>query len=475
MKLVQNLNLKQTQKLVMTQELRNSIELLALSTVELAERIQQELIENPLLEEVNNPEKSNLELDSIQEAKQKAIQDFLQKTDFQYLDNYSLEYQTRRNFDNEAANQYQKLLESNSKSQSLSEYLLEQLRLFHLTQAEFELGEILISMIDKNGFIPQTTEELARELNVDFKTLKKVRQQIHELDPIGIGARDLTHSLFIQAKILYPKDYKLHKIIKEYLKDLEKLDYKKISKQMNLEESEVIQISKRIASLQPFPASSFVSEKPEYIIPDAVVLEAEGEFIVVLNDEWLPKISINKDYKNFLLQSKSVEEKNYFDTKINSAKWLIRSINQRKYTLLRVLNCIVEFQIDFFRFGVNYIKPLTLRDIAGKLDIHESTISRVTSNKYVQTNWGIVELKWFFSSGVRNHDGEKESSKKIQEILKNVIKNEDPESPYSDQEIVEIMQKQGIEIARRTIAKYRKILKILPASSRKRVLNNKKE
>ncbi|MCX8000150.1 MAG: RNA polymerase sigma-54 factor, partial [Leptospiraceae bacterium] len=279
MKLVQNLNLKQTQKLVMTQELRNSIELLALSTVELAERIQQELIENPLLEEVNNPEKSNLELDSIQEAKQKAIQDFLQKTDFQYLDNYSLEYQTRRNFDNEAANQYQKLLESNSKSQSLSEYLLEQLRLFHLTQKEFELGEILISMIDKNGFIPQTTEELAKELNVDFKTLKKVRQQIHELDPIGIGARDLTHSLFIQAKILYPKDYKLHKIIKEYLKDLEKLDYKKISKQMNLEESEIIQISKRIASLQPFPASSFVAEKPEYIIPDAVIIEAEGEFI----------------------------------------------------------------------------------------------------------------------------------------------------------------------------------------------------
>ncbi|MCX7999905.1 MAG: RNA polymerase factor sigma-54, partial [Leptospiraceae bacterium] len=340
---------------------------------------------------------------------------------------------------------------------------------------EFELGEILISMIDKNGFISQTTEELAKELNVDFKIVKKVRQCIHELDPIGIGAIDLTHSLFIQAKLLYPKDYKLHKIIKEYLKDLEKLDYKKIAKQMDLAEKEIIQISKKIASLQPFPASGFVSEKPEYIIPDAIVLETEGEFVVVLNDEWLPKVSISKEYKNFLIQSKSIEEKNYFDSKINSAKWLIRSINQRKYTLLKVLNCIVEFQIDFFRFGVNHIKPLTLRDIAEKLDIHESTISRVTSNKYIQTNWGIVELKWFFSSGVRTHDGEKESSKKIQELLKNLIKNESPESPYSDQEIVELMQKQGIEIARRTIAKYRKILKILPASSRKKAFNNRKE
>lgn len=473
MKLVQNLNIKQTQKLIMTQELRNSIELLALSTADLAERIQQELIENPLLEEINNPEKSELEVDSILDTKQKEVREFFSRTDNQYLDTYSfeLENKTRNfgNFDNEAANRFQKLIESNSKSQSLSEYLLDQLRLFYLTQEEFKTGEILISMIDKNGFLPQKTEELAKELKKSVHQIKKVLKYIHQLDPIGIGARDFKHSLFIQAKILYPNDSRLHKLIKYHLKDLEKLDYKKISKQMNLEENEIIQLSKKIATLQPFPAASFNSEKPEYIVPDAIVVEVEGEFVVVLNDEWIPKISINSEYKNLLFKSKSLDEKNYFESKINSAKWLIRSIHQRRYTLLRVMNCIVDFQIDFFRFGVNYLKPLTLRDIAEKLDIHESTISRITSNKYVQTNWGVLELKWFFSSGLRTHDGEKESSKKIQEILKNLIKTENPESPLSDQEIVELMQKQGIEIARRTIAKYRKILKILPANLRKRL------
>lgn len=476
MKLVQNLNLKQTQKLIMTQELRNSIELLALSTVDLAERIQQELIENPLLEEINNPEKSELEIDSALDKKQKEIQEFFSKTDNQYLDTYSFEFDIKtRNLDNEAANRFQKLIESKSKAQSLSEYLLEQLRLFYLTQEEFKTGEILISMIDKNGFLPKKTEELAKELRKSVSHIKKVLKYIHQLDPIGIGARDFKHSLFIQSKILYPNDLKLHKLIKYHLKDLEKLDYKKISKQMDLEENEIIQLSKKIATLQPFPASGFNSEKPEYIIPDAIVIEIEGDFVVILNDEWIPKISINKEYKNLVFKFKSLDEKNYFDSKINSAKWLIRSIHQRRYTLLRVLNCIVDFQIDFFRFGVNYLKPLTLRDIAEKLDIHESTISRVTSNKYVQTNWGVLELKWFFSSGIRTQDGERESSKKIQEILKNLIKTENPESPLSDQEIVELMQKQGIEIARRTIAKYRKILKILPANLRKRLQSKSME
>lgn len=474
MKLIQNLNLRQTQKLVMTQELKNSIELLTLSTVDLAARIQQELIENPLLEEVTNPEKS--ELDFSFDRKQKEIQEFFSKTDNQYLDTYSFEFDRKnRSLDNEAANRFQKLIESKSKSQSLSEYLLEQLRLFYLTREEFKTAEILISMIDKNGFIPKKTEEIANELKKNVHHIKKVLKYIHQLDPIGIGARDFKHSLFIQSKILYPEDHQLHKLIKFHLKDLEKLDYKKISKQINLEENEIIQLSRKITTLQPFPAASFSVEKPQYIIPDAIIIQIEGEFIVVLNDEWVPKISINKDYKNLLFKSKSADEKNYFDSKINSAKWLIRSINQRRYTLLKVLNCIVESQIDFFRLGVNYLKPLTLRDIAEKLDIHESTISRITSNKYVQTNWGVLELKWFFSSGLRTQDGERESSKKIQEILKNFIKTEDPEDPLSDQEIVELMQKQGIEIARRTIAKYRKILKILPANLRKRVSTKNKE
>jgi RNA polymerase sigma-54 factor len=458
---------KQTQKLVMTQDLRQSIELLPLSTLELAERIQNELLDNPLLEEVVNPEKSKLEIISFQEVRKKEIQDSLKNSDISWQDTYSIDGPYYR--DNEASNRYQKLIESNSKSTTLSEHLLEQLRLFSLSKSEFELGELLISMLDEKGFIPHSSQELSRELNLPLKSIEKLRSIIHQLDPIGLGAKDIQDTLLIQAQLLYPNDENLCILIRDYLKDIEKLDYKKISKAMKISLDEIDYLRKKISTLQPFPASPFNSHKTDYIIPDLVVHETEGEFNVILNDEWLPKLSLTKDYKQFLLKSKTTSEKEYFDSKINSAKWLIRSIHQRRQTLLRVMNCIIEFQIDFFRKGIHYIKPLTLKDVADKLSIHESTVSRITTNKYVQTSWGILELKWFFSTGVRSQAGEVESSKKIHEIIKNLIKSEDPENPLSDQDIVEHMKAQGIEIARRTVAKYRKILKILPANYRKRL------
>ena len=467
--LSQQLVQKQTQKLTMTAELRQSIELLPLSTLELAEKINAELIENPVLEEVYNPDKSRQpEQYSNRENIAHEKRELEKSKDISFNDIYNLERTTTR-YDTEASDRNQNFIESSPLRKKLSDYLLEQIRFLNLNDEEFHIAEILISMIDEKGFIPKKKVELSSELNIEIPKIKRVIKQIQNLDPIGIGARNIKETLYIQSKILKPDEPKLHELIKNHFQDLEKLDYKKISKQMSLSEEKVEQLAKLVKKLEPFPASLFVSRRADYIIPDLIINEREGEFSIYINDDWIPKISINKDYKAVLIKSCSQEEKEFIETKISSAKWLIKSISQRRQTLFKVMNSIIEFQIDFFKSGIEYLKPLTLKDIADKLSMHESTISRITSKKYAQTSWGIYELKWFFSSGVKSQDGGKESSKKIHDIIRTLVREESDENPLSDQDIVDIMQKKGIEIARRTVAKYRKILKILPSNRRKKI------
>jgi RNA polymerase sigma-54 factor len=466
--LSQQLVHKQTQKLVMTADLRQSIELLPLSTLELADKIQSELIDNPLLEEVFNPEKpKSPELYSVTEVRDKEKRELSKSTEGNLQDMYNIEGPYRH--DNEARDKNQSMIEASPLREKLSDHLMSQLRLLDITEEELEMGEILISMIDDHGFITTPLEELSKEMNLNLKLLKKVIQSIHQLDPIGIGAVNIQQTLMIQAKILKPDDENLYILLKDHFKDLEKLDYKKISKAMKISEEKVEQIAKSIKKLEPYPATLYISKKTDYIVPDVVVKETDGEFTIHINDEWIPKISINKEYKNVLVKSCSAADKEFITTRVNSAQWLIRSINQRRQTLYRVMNSIIDFQIDFFKNGINDLKPLTLKDIADKLSMHESTISRITTNKYVQTSWGILELKWFFSSGLKSSEGGKESSKKIHDMIRTLVKEESEDNPLSDQDIVDIMGKRGIEIARRTVAKYRKILKILPSNRRKRI------
>jgi RNA polymerase sigma-54 factor len=466
--LTQSLLQKQTQKLIMTQDLRQSIELLPLSTQELSERIQNELIENPMLEEINILEKTKVpEVYSIAEIKKMEINESIKNSDVSWQETYSIDGPTF--YDNEASNRNQKMIESSPLNIKLSEYLFSQLRLTNLTENELIIAEILISMIDEKGFINHNPLKLSQELNVSVITIKKLLYYIHRLDPIGIGARDVKNTLYIQSLILYKENKNLHKLIKYFFNDLERLDYKKISKQMKLTEEEIENLTKLIKKLIPFPASQYNYKKVDYVVPDVFIKETDGEFSIFINDEWIPKLKINKEYKKAIININNISEKEYLISKMNSAQWLIRSINQRRQTLFKVVNCIIDFQIDFFRLGISHVKPLTLKEIADKLNMHESTISRITTNKYIQTSWGVLELKWFFSSGVKSHSGIMESSKKIHDMIKNLIKDESDKDPFSDQDIVDIMEKQGIEIARRTVAKYRKILNILPANRRKRI------
>jgi RNA polymerase sigma-54 factor len=459
---------KQSQKLVMTQDLRQSIELLALSTLELSDKIQSELLENPLLEYTNLEEKTKQpELYSLTEVRSIEKSNYLKDTEMNWGDNYSIE--NPKFYDTDASDRNQKYIESSSVPTSLSEHLLEQLRLLNVTKKDLYIGEVLISIIDDKGFINVSIDELSKEMNITVKNLEKVRKLIHELDPIGIGAFNIQETLLIQAKILNPENTILHEIIKDHLVDLEKFDYKKISKSIKITEDEVMENARFIKKLEPYPATLYQGKKTDYVIPDVIINQEGDEFSIFINDEWLPKLIINKDHKNFLNSYSTTEDKEFISNKLNSANWLIRSVNQRKQTLFKTVTAIIEAQRDFFIHGISHTEPLTLKDISEKTNLSESTISRITTNKYIQTKWGIFELKWFFSSGVKSTEGGKASSKKIHDMILEMIKNEKEENPLSDQDIVDEMTKKGIEIARRTVAKYRKILHILPSNQRKRI------
>jgi RNA polymerase sigma-54 factor len=459
---------KQSQKLVMTQDLRQSIELLALSTLELSDKIQSELLENPLLEDTNLEEKTKQpELYSLTEVRSIEKSNYLKDTEMNWGDNYSIE--NPKFYDTDASDRNQKYIESSSVPTSLSEHLLEQLRLLNVTKKDLYIGEVLISIIDDKGFINVSIDELSKEMNITVKNLEKVRKLIHELDPIGIGAFNIQETLLIQAKILNPANTILHEIIKDHLVDLEKFDYKKISKSIKITEDEVMENARFIKKLEPYPATLYQGKKTDYVIPDVIINQEGDEFSIFINDEWLPKLIINKDHKNFLNSYSTTEDKEFISNKLNSANWLIRSVNQRKQTLFKTVTAIIEAQRDFFIHGISHTEPLTLKDISEKTNLSESTISRITTNKYIQTKWGIFELKWFFSSGVKSTEGGKASSKKIHDMILEMIKNEKEENPLSDQDIVDEMTKKGIEIARRTVAKYRKILHILPSNQRKRI------
>ncbi len=456
---------KQSQKLVMTQDLRQSIELLALSSLELNERIQNELMENPLLEEVRSHEKAKTpELYSANEVRNIQKSNYLKETEMNWGDSYSIENPRYLNWDSSDRNQ--KYIESSTVPQSLSDHLVSQLRLLDLTEQEFYLGQVLISLIDEKGFITVPLEELAKESLIPVKIWEKVRSCIHEMDPIGIGAKDIQETLLIQAKILAPESRILHEIIQKYLNELEKADYKKIAKSIEISEEEVIDHARYIRKLVPYPASMFHAKKIDYIIPDVIVKETGEEFSIFINDEWIPKLGIVNNYKEYLSSSSSSEDKEYIYTKLNSANWLIRAVNKRRQTLYKTVSAIIDVQKDFFLYGPSQIKPLTLKDISERISLSESTVSRITTNKYVQTRWGIYELKWFFSSGIKLGEGNFASSRKIRELILEMIRSEDETNPLSDQDIVDRFSAIGIEIARRTVAKYRKIMKILPYNQR---------
>ncbi len=474
-------SLKLSQQLRMTPQLQQAIKLLQLSRMELEGAIRKELDENPVLEEVqeiSDEESSSTPataadttaVETIDTPENQAAADPRQD-EFEwenYVDTNYKPPQGPAGGTDEIMN-YENLI---STSTSLHDHLMWQLGLGGFNDEEQALLAILISYVDEDGYVKTPMEEIAKEEEVDAVELTEMLPFLHEFDPAGVGARDLKECLLIQAKHIEEDTHDLVKLLNDHIKDLEKKNYMGIAKAMNLPMEDVIDMCKIIYSMDPKPGRMYMPQDTQFVTPDVYVYKVGEEYMVALNEDGLPRLRISNLYKNILKGDTSSGPENahgYIQDKLRSAVWLIKSIHQRQRTIYKVTESIVKHQQDFFEKGPAHIKPMILRDIANDIGMHESTVSRVTTNKYVHTPRGIFELKYFFNSGISKTDGDSLASESVKLKIKNLVSDEDEKNPLSDQKIVELLKKDGIQIARRTVAKYRDMLKILPSSKRKKM------
>ena len=472
--------LKLSQQLVMTPQLQQAIKLLQLSRMELMDVVRQELEENPVLEEGQEGSEEKAEADVESPAAEETASPELTEVkgdnegvsdiDWQtYLESYSLGSSTADNYEaDEERPSYENLL---TRKPSLQDHLLWQLNLSPLENTDRQIACELIGNIDQDGYLQVSVEELAAQVAVDQQQVERVLGVLQEFDPVGVCSRNLQECLLRQVKQLGMADSLVDRILRDHLGDLENRRYPAIARALQVSVDEVYGAAKLISSLDPRPGSQYGQDETHYISPDIFVHKVGDEFIVVLNDEGLPNLRINAFYRNALSGSAKVDEETgeYIQDKLRGALWLIKSIHQRQRTIYKVTKSIVKFQKDFFDFGASYLKPLVLRDVAEDIGMHESTVSRVTTNKYVQTPQGLFELKFFFNSGIHTTGGDSVASESVKIKIKEIIAAENQRKPYSDQKIVELLKEQGIDIARRTVTKYREMLNIGSSTQRKRL------
>ena len=470
-------SLKLSQQLRMTPQLQQAIKLLQLSRLELETAVRKEILENPVLEEVQDTAEAEEEATKSErqasedkvDAENNNDPDPRAQEEFEwesYVEQSQKPPQSMGSGNEEIMN-YENII---SASQTLSDHLTWQASLAGFNDEEEAIVNLLISYIDDDGYIKVDLNQVAEDEDIDVKELEEMLPFIHEFDPAGVGARNLRECLLIQAKHLQEDTNDLVFLINNHLKDLEKKNYPGIAKAMELEIESVIDMCKIIYSMDPKPGRAFMSNDTHFVTPDVYVYKVGDEYMVSLNEDGLPRLRISNLYKNILKGDQVSSEKTheYIQDKLRSAVWLIKSIHQRQRTIYKVTESIVKHQRKFFDQGPAFIKPMILRDIANDIGMHESTVSRVTTNKYVHTPRGIFELKYFFNSGISKTDGDSLASESVKLKIKQLVSEEDPKNPLSDQKIVEALKKDGIKIARRTVAKYRDVLKILPSSKRKK-------
>jgi len=470
----QSMNLSQT--LRMTPQLQQAIKLLQLSRMELETAVRKELEENPILEETQDLKEDDLKrvkeaADTVDPSAENTSQDQdPQKQDeFEwesYLEN-SYKPPQQMGGGNEEIMNYENVI---STTESLHDYLNWQAKMFGFAEDELFIAEILINYIDDDGYLLTPLAEIAESEKVKVEDLEDVIKFIHEFDPPGVGARDLKECLLIQAKAIEEDTHDLVNMINNHLKDLEKKNFEGIARTMGREISEIADMCKIIYAMDPKPGRAYAPADTQYVTPDVYVYKVGDDYMVSLNEDGLPRLKISNFYKNMLKGTGgNAKTQDYIQEKLRSAVWLIKSIHQRQRTIYKVTDSIVKHQREFLDKGAGFIKPMVLRDIANDIGMHESTVSRVTTAKYVHTPQGIFELKYFFNSGISTSDGESLASESVKLKIKELISKEDHKSPYSDQQIVDLLKKEGIEIARRTVAKYRDVLRILPSSRRKKI------
>jgi RNA polymerase sigma-54 factor len=490
-------HLKLSQQLVMTPQLQQAIKLLQLSRMELADMVRDEMLENPILEdsvesgaeqakqetpqeaaapeaEVERVGETELPMQAVSEERADAAE---VKPDTQPQEAVG-EFDWEGYLENQAAAAPMPSYKSNNdelpslestltRGTSLFDHLEWQLKLSHFPTEEEAIALLIIGNLTPDGYLEEPLADLAEEAGVPVDVAESALEGVQEFDPVGVGARSLEECLMIQARYIGADDVVVTGIIERHLTNLEKKNYQAIAKDLNQPLDEIYEAAKVVMGFDPKPGRQYTSEEPTYITPDVYIHKVGDKYFVVANDDGLPKLKISDFYRQALAGGSKAKE--YITEKLRSAQWLIRSIQQRQRTIVKVTESILKFQRDFFDKGTAHLKPLILRDVAEDIGMHESTVSRVTTNKYVHTPQGIYELKYFFNSGIARTDGDDLASEAVKLKIKQIIGSESPQHPHSDQKIVELLRDQNIEIARRTVAKYREQLRILSSSKRRQV------
>jgi len=468
--------LKLSQQLVMTPQLQMAIKLLQLSRLELLDTVRQELDSNPMLEEVQDsvsgqllPEQSET-LRQPDESLTKEVKIEEKIHDSFDWNNYIDEYNTpgKINFETEKKEtpSYEAFI---SRTESLNDHLLWQLLMTGPSGEKEEIGSLIIGNLNADGYLDVSVEDIAKTGGYSTEKVEEILSIMQTFDPTGVCARNLSECLLIQANQLGLQGTVVTDIIKNHLHYLENNNFRAIAKTLKADMREVEAAVAIIMGLEPKPGRKFSDEESQYITPDIYVYKVENNFVIVLNDDGMPKLRVNSYYKKNMGGGGKIpnDARDYIQDKMRSAAWLIKSIHQRQKTIYRVMESILKFQREFFENGISFLKPMVLRDIAQDIEMHESTISRVTTNKYALTPQGIFELKYFFNSSINRTTGDSMASASVQDMIKKLIKNEDPQKPYSDDKIADILLNSNINIARRTVAKYRDVLKILSSNKRK--------
>jgi len=467
-------HLKLTQQLVMTPQLQQAIKLLQLSRFELLEAVQQEMLENPMLEEAPADAAENNETIAEESTNQELAvgeADLMRNADWEnYLGDFSSTSKEVQFKESEALEEMMSYEARLSGKPSLEGHLLWQLCLSNINEEEEIAGEALIASLDSQGYLTTTTEEIASESLLPVSLVESVLYRIQRFDPVGVAARSPQECLLIQLDVLGQEDPILLSLVADHLEDIEKRRYKPLARKFKIQMEDLKTYLDIIQSLDPMPGSSYGSAETIFVSPDVFVYEYENDFVIVMNDDGLPKLQLNPFYMDENRLAVEGPDREYLHDKMRSALWLMKSLHQRQRTLYKVMESIVRFQRPFFEEGVTKLNPLILKDVADDIEMHESTVSRITTSKYVATPHGIFELKFFFNSALEMDDGSQIGSESVKAIIKKLVSEENPKKPYSDEKIADILKAElDVNIARRTVAKYRAVLGIESSSKRKQV------
>jgi len=477
MEMRHSLNLTQKQGLIMTQRLQQALKLLQVPTLELQQILKHEIMQNPLLEEVDEVTESediakedSPEEEANKEAEEPADEDPIDWSE--YMQDGALD----RTYVPQSETSIEFLEKVPVTRTTLAESLLEQLHFLEMAPSHVTLCEFLIGSLDDRGYMVTPLEAVSQATEATLEECERALRVVQALEPVGVGARDLRECLLIQLETRGEKDTLVWRLIATQFDNLVNRRFPEIARQLKCTVEEVQATADIVATLNPRPGLEVSAEDPKYVVPDLLVERVEEEYVVLLNDRNVPRLRISSAYESVLREKKKSELKGnenktreYIQGKLNSARWLIQTIEQRRRTMIKVMTCIIREQREFFDKGIAFLRPLTLQQVARQIDMHESTVSRVCSAKYVQTPRGVFELKFFFSSGLETEDGEDVSARTAKDIINTLIAEEDKKEPLSDQRIADLLHEKGLRIARRTVAKYREQLGLLPARFRRRV------